>query len=222
MRKLAFALGLALTVSAAILTAAAEPPAAKKSKPTMSKRGRAVFRSDSAGRLVPRDTVLIPVAKLESRGLSTLPYPVPYDTSRDAALRGRVLNVPKPGTTTIAPLPAPAPGVPIGEVPGARVGSGVLPKWGDYVHVTELPEAIVRVPPAYPDSARARGIEGTVMVRALVLPDGSVAEAHASQPLAFLGPAAEACVRQWRFKPALNGTTPVAVWVGVPVKFTLH
>ena len=29
-------------------------------------------------------------------------------------------------------------------------------------------------------------------------------------------------VRQWRFKPAMARGKPVAVWVALPVKFTLH
>jgi hypothetical protein len=29
-------------------------------------------------------------------------------------------------------------------------------------------------------------------------------------------------VRQWIFKPALSNGEPVAVWVGVPVRFSLH
>jgi TonB family protein len=37
-----------------------------------------------------------------------------------------------------------------------------------------------------------------------------------------LDEAAMACLRQWRFKPALAKGQPVVVWVGVPVKFSLH
>jgi protein TonB len=38
----------------------------------------------------------------------------------------------------------------------------------------------------------------------------------------MLDAAAAAAVRQWRFKPATSKGEPVAVWVGIPVKFTLH
>jgi TonB family protein len=35
--------------------------------------------------------------------------------------------------------------------------------------------------------------------------------------------AAMACMRQWKFKPAKDEHgQPVTVWVGVPIKFTLH
>ena len=39
--------------------------------------------------------------------------------------------------------------------------------------------------------------------------------------LTALTQAAVAAVRQWVFKPALSNNKPVAVWVAVPVKFTL-
>jgi TonB family protein len=38
----------------------------------------------------------------------------------------------------------------------------------------------------------------------------------------MLDAAAVAAVRQWVFKPALSNNKPVAVWVAVPVRFTLH
>src|SRR6185503_8173379 len=43
-----------------------------------------------------------------------------------------------------------------------------LPKFGDYVYVEELPEAINKVPPIYPDIAREAGVDGQVVVQALV------------------------------------------------------
>src|SRR5207249_4132617 len=101
------------------------------------------------------------------------PFPVPGDTGRDAAERRKLLNVPKPGITTLVPLsPAPAPGTTSAAPPAADTGG--LPKYGDYVYVEELPEAITRVPPAYPEAARKAGVQGVVMVQALIGRDGSV------------------------------------------------
>ena len=37
-----------------------------------------------------------------------------------------------------------------------------------------------------------------------------------------LDAAALMAVRQWKFRPAIQGNKPVAVWVAVPVKFALH
>ena len=46
--------------------------------------------------------------------------------------------------------------------------SDALPQFGEYVYVEELPEAITKVSPEYPDIARQSSMEGTVVVQALV------------------------------------------------------
>lgn len=97
-----------------------------------------------------------------------------------------------------------------------------LPKFGDYVYVEELPEAVTRIPPSYPDLAREAGVDGTVMVQALVGKDGKVKDVRVVKSIPMLDEAAKSAVRQWVFKPALSNNKPVAVWVGVPVKFSLH
>ena len=137
---------------------------------------------------------------------------------------GALRSVPPPGTpspdisTTIAPMPVP------GEDSAATARRKMmnLPKFGDYVHVTELPEAIEKAAPAYPDAARQAGVSGTVMVQVLVLADGSVADTRVVKSIPPLDDAAVSCVRKWRFKPARNAQGPTAVWVGIPVTFTLH
>ena len=97
-----------------------------------------------------------------------------------------------------------------------------LPKFGDYVYVEELPEAVTKVNPVYPDLAREAGVDGLVMVQALVGKDGKVKDVRVVKSIPMLDQAAESAVRQWVFKPALSNNKPVAVWVGVPVKFSLH
>ena len=97
-----------------------------------------------------------------------------------------------------------------------------LPEFGEFVYVEELPEAITRIAPDYPEIARASGTEGTVMVQALVGKDGKVKETRVVKSVPVLDDAATKAVRQWVFKPALSNNKPVAVWVGVPVRFSLH
>jgi len=96
------------------------------------------------------------------------------------------------------------------------------PKPGDYVYVEELPEAITRVPPNYPDEARRAGVQGIVMVQALVRRDGTVGDVKVTKSIPLLDQAAMESVRQWTFKPARAKGEPIAVWVAVPIKFTLH
>jgi len=97
-----------------------------------------------------------------------------------------------------------------------------MPKFGEYVYVEELPEAITKVPPTYPDIAREASVDGTVLVQALVGKDGKVHDVRVQKSIPMLDAAAIAAVKQWVFKPALSNNKPVAVWVAVPVKFTLH
>jgi protein TonB len=97
-----------------------------------------------------------------------------------------------------------------------------LPEFGEYVYVEELPEAVTRVQPVYPDLAREAGVDGTVLVQALVGKDGKVKDTKVVKPIPMLNDAAVAAVKQWVFKPALSNNKPVAVWVAVPVKFSLH
>lgn len=94
--------------------------------------------------------------------------------------------------------------------------------FGSYQYVEELPEAIVKVNPIYPDSARNAGVDGLVMVQALVCACGEVSETRVVKSIPLLDRAATEAVRQWIFKPATSGGEPVAVWVGVPCKFSLH
>ena len=103
----------------------------------------------------------------------------------------------------------------------APEGDG-LPAFGEFVYVEELPQAITKVSPEYPDIARQSGIEGTVLVQALVGTDGKVRDTKVVQSVPVLDDAAVAAVEQWVFKPALTNNKPVAVWVAVPVRFALR
>jgi TonB family protein len=91
-----------------------------------------------------------------------------------------------------------------------------LPSPDDYVAVEEMPVLINMPPPQYPDLAREANIEGTVVLRALVGKDGSVQDVKVIQGHDMLNSAAIAAAKQAKFKPAL-----VAVWVQIPIKFTL-
>ncbi len=95
-----------------------------------------------------------------------------------------------------------------------------LPRFGEYVYFDELPVALTKVAPAYPAAAREAGVDGTVLVQALVGKDGRVKDTRVVKSIPMLDEAAETAVRHWVFKPALSNNRPVAVWVAVPVKFT--
>ena len=96
------------------------------------------------------------------------------------------------------------------------------PASGNYVYVEELPEVLERAAPDYPESARFAGISGTVWVQALVGENGRVRDAVIVNGPTQLRDAALDAVWQWRFKPAFTNKEAIAVWVGIPVRFTLH
>jgi TonB family protein len=93
---------------------------------------------------------------------------------------------------------------------------------GDFANVDSLPSILARVRPTYPSVARVMNISGLVVIQALVGKDGAVKDAFVitGHPV-FRDDALEA-VWQWRFKPASHAGEPVAVWVAIPVRFTLQ
>jgi len=78
--------------------------------------------------------------------------------------------------------------------------------------------------PRYPDAARRLGQEGTVTLRVLVTVDGMPARVDMEQSSGspHLDGAALERVRNWRFKPAWQGSVPVESWVIVPIVFRLE
>ncbi|MTJ82456.1 MAG: energy transducer TonB [Telmatospirillum sp.] len=78
--------------------------------------------------------------------------------------------------------------------------------------------------PSYPPAARRRGQEGTVVVRILVVPDGSPAEVEVVQSSGhpLLDEAACETLRRWHLKPARHHGTPVPARIEVPVQFVLQ
>ena len=63
--------------------------------------------------------------------------------------------------------------------------------------------------PAYPKEAKLSGLQGSVMIQALIGSDGSVRELHLMGGYFVLGRAAFEAVRQWRFRPYVLNGNPV-------------
>lgn len=78
-------------------------------------------------------------------------------------------------------------------------------------------------PPAYPDEARRRGIEGTVTLEVDVTAQGAAQEVTVtnSSGYALLDRAAHDAIRNWHFIPAHRGDEIVEARVMVPVEFRL-
>jgi|GEM_PF-1503395 len=78
--------------------------------------------------------------------------------------------------------------------------------------------------PPYPEQARRRQLEGTVMLEVLVSTEGKVGEliVHGSSGHRPLDEAALQAVRRWLFEPGCRGGVPMAMKILVPVRFDLH
>ena len=70
--------------------------------------------------------------------------------------------------------------------------------------------------------AAALGVEGTVIVGALVCEHGHVVDTRIVKSIPMLDAAAVAAAQQWTYQPALASRKPVPCWVEAPVMFRLH
>lgn len=96
---------------------------------------------------------------------------------------------------------------------------GVAPKAG---HFGTPPILISRVDPVYPPAARAKKIEGVVVLHTRIDKDGRVKKAEVLSGDPLLTQAALDAVRQWRYKPGtLNGVN-VEVDGTANLNFSLH
>ncbi len=95
----------------------------------------------------------------------------------------------------------------------ARIGGEVQP-----------PKMVKMVKPVYPPAAKAAGIEGAVLLQAVIARDGSVQSLRVmnSRIDPDLARAAVEAVSQWRYQPTLLDGEPAEVLVDVTVNFTLR
>jgi protein TonB len=78
------------------------------------------------------------------------------------------------------------------------------------------------VKPKYPKGARREGIEGAVILHAVIANDGSVEDLQAIDGPPLLVPAALEAVRQWRYNPYFFKGYSVEVDTTITINFSLH
>ena len=102
---------------------------------------------------------------------------------------------------------------------GPRLDSADVYKPGPDV---TAPRVLQEVKAAYTDAARQAGIQGTVGVECVVLPDGTVGRLRLTRRLdPGLDVEAVKALRRWRFAPGLRDGQPVPVQVTIEQVFTL-
>ena len=85
-----------------------------------------------------------------------------------------------------------------------------------------MPTKVHDVAPIYPTIARTAGVEGMVIIEAVIAVDGTVRDARVLRSVTLLDHAALDAVKQWRYAPTrLNGVA-VPVIVTVTVHFRLQ
>jgi protein TonB len=84
------------------------------------------------------------------------------------------------------------------------------------------PKKIKDVKPVYPEAAKAAGVQGIVIIEAIIGTDGTVNEAKVLRPVPELEKAAIDAVMQWKYTPTLLNGEAVEVIMTVTVTFTLQ
>jgi protein TonB len=77
------------------------------------------------------------------------------------------------------------------------------------------------VAPIYPAIARQNGVQGTVMLEAVINEAGRVRDVRVLRSIPLLDAAAIEAVKQWQFTPTLLNGQPVPVLMTVTVAFQL-
>jgi protein TonB len=167
------------------------------------------------------------------------PEPQPTDTGLSqnnmSATRTIVVNNPFPATHSIA-LQHTAPDPEIPQLPGLRsmdatnlslmnnsTGSSIRGPNRPLI-VSNLSEGriIRRVTPTYPTIAKAAGIQGEVVLEAVISRAGRIENLRAVSGHPMLVRAAEAAVSQWQFRPYILNGAPIEVMTQITVAFRLN
>src|SRR5262249_48033622 len=127
-----------------------------------------------------------------------------------------------PAQGTIGSVPGGIPPDHAGGIVGAVRDPNSLPP--QRVRVSQAVEerlCVHKVPPQYPQEAKDRRIEGSVVLKVTVDKQGDMAKVELYSGHPALAPAAIEAVKQWRYKPYLLNGQPVEVETQVTVNFTL-
>jgi periplasmic protein TonB len=117
---------------------------------------------------------------------------------------GVIGGVPLPGTPPALPALQPPPAK-------ANVSEGVMQGF-----------LIRQVQPTYPRAAQQLGVQGEVVLRAVISRAGVIEDLQVVSGHPLLAPAAAEAVRQWRYRPYLLNRQPVEVETEVRVVFRLN
>ena len=81
---------------------------------------------------------------------------------------------------------------------------------------------IRRVEPQYPIIAKTAGVQGSVVLAAIISREGTIEQLQVVSGHPFLVPAALRAVREWRYRPYVLNGAPVEVDTQITVNFILN
>lgn len=163
----------------------------------------------------------------------TVPTPPPpkpkQDKPRERKRRKRPSKAPPPAallTAGLSGLEIDLAGFDADALEGTT--EDLLGEGGEVVMTEETvdspPRPVRQVAPTYPARARAKNIQGSVMLAVLVRDDGSVGDVRVlqSEPAGVFDQTAVAAVRQWAFEPATYQGQPVSLRMQIIIPFRLE
>ncbi len=151
--------------------------------------------------------------------------PGPQQTPTQPGSSQQQPGAPQPQPGTDPTTPNAVPGAPPTFVPGIGAGDNTPAPQPKVVRISGGVMAgnnLSKVPPVYPEDAKAAGVEGTVMLSARIGRDGhvkSLAVVSGPQPLQS---AAVDAVKQWVYRPYVLNGQPVDVSTVITVNFNLR
>ncbi|OGJ89350.1 MAG: hypothetical protein A2268_08480 [Candidatus Raymondbacteria bacterium RifOxyA12_full_50_37] len=89
--------------------------------------------------------------------------------------------------------------------------------------ITAMPQLLTTVKPVYTDEMKKNGVQGVVSAKLLIDIDGLVKQVQIINDLGFgTRESALEAFKKLAFKPALQGTSAVAVWIVMKFRFVLQ
>lgn len=173
----------------------------------------------------------LPEKKFSSQKFSVRFYEwLPQESTKNEENRPKLLNMDEPEGSEAPPAPVKTETTPV-RIKRSSMAKKTSPSFSDpfpqnpgeknslekNTASDSLPEALLLEAPQYPAFARRRGIEGRVVVRFRVAPDGSPRDISIleAEPSDIFDESVLKAVKSWEFKAAHEE------WVIVPVHFSL-
>lgn len=185
------------------------------------------FESGSGFDVVVAEQEIVEMEEINQTKQENLPPPppkplVPIEVANDQILEDDLLDLDASLdlTESVSMLPGPPP--PAEEEEEEEEEAEI------FVVVEEMPEIIGGIAALnklleYPQLARQAGLEGLVVVKVVVEPDGTVSNPEVMRSAGdLLDQSAVKAVSQLRFKPGKQRGSPVRVSYAVPVRFRLR